>query len=101
MIPEQRIENVILVIRGQKVILDKDLASLYGGTTGNLNKAVKRNGERFSADFMFRLTQEEYTSLKFQFGSLEKGKHSKYLPYAFSEQGVAMLSSILNSDRAI
>jgi len=101
MIPDERIEGIIILIRGQKVILDRDLAQLYGVTTGNLNKAVKRNLERFPEDFMFRLTREEYASLRFQFGSLETGKYSKYLPYAFTEQGVAMLSGVLNSPRAV
>jgi hypothetical protein len=100
-IPIGRIENIILFIRGQKVILDRDLAELYGVTTGNLNKAVKRNLDRFPQDFMFQLSQEEYNSLRFQFGILEKGRHSKYLPYAFTEQGVAMLSGVLNSPRAV
>lgn len=100
-IPVERIENSILFIRGQKVILDRDLAQLYGVATGNLNKAVKRNLDRFPQDFMFQLTQEEYTSLRFQFGILEKGQHAKYLPYAFTEQGVAMLSGVLNSPRAV
>jgi hypothetical protein len=101
LIPIEHIENIIIFIRGQKVILDRDLAQLYGVTTGNLNKAVKRNLDRFPQDFMFQLTQAEYNSLRFQFGILEKGKHTKYLPYAFSEQGVAMLSGILNSSRAV
>jgi hypothetical protein len=101
MIPDERIEKTILLIRGQKVIIDADLAELYGVTTGNLNKAVKRNIERFPNDFMFQLTKEEYKSLRFRFGILEKGKHSTYLPYAFTEQGVAMLSSVLRSKRAI
>ena len=100
-IPVERIETIILFIRGQKVILDRDLAELYGVTTGNLNKAVKRNLDRFPKDFMFQLAQEEYKSLRFQFGILEKGRHAKYLPYAFTEQGVAMLSGVLNSERAI
>ncbi len=100
-IPIDRIENIILFLRGQKVILDRDLAQLYGVTTGNLNKAVKRNLDRFPQDFMFQLTQEEYKSLRFQFGILEKGRHAKYLPYAFTEQGVAMLSGVLNSPRAV
>ncbi len=81
------------------MILDADLARLYGVTTGNLNKAVKRNMDRFPEDFMFQLTQEDYRDLRFHFGILEKGRHSKYLPYAFREQGVAMLSSALNSER--
>jgi len=97
----EQIENIILFIRGQKIILDRELSQLYGVTTGNLNKAVKRNLDRFPLDFMFQITREEYTSLRFQFGILEKGRHAKYLPYAFTEQGVAMLSSVLNSKRAI
>jgi hypothetical protein len=100
-IPVERIEKAILLIRGEKVILDRTLAELYGVTTGNLNKAVKRNLERFPQDFMFQLRQEEYESLRFQFGILERGRHSKYLPYAFTEQGVAMLSSVLRSKRAV
>jgi hypothetical protein len=100
-IPIGRIENIILFIRGQKVILDRDLAQLYGVTTGNLNKAVKRNPGRFPKDFMFQLSQEEYKSLRFQLGILEKGQHSKYLPNAFTEQGVAMLSGVLSSPQAV
>jgi hypothetical protein len=100
-IPVDQIENIILFIRGQKVILDKDLAQLYGVTTGNLNKAVKRNQDRFPQDFMFQLSLEEYKSLRFQIGILEKGQHSKYLPNAFTEQGVAMLSGVLSSPRAV
>jgi hypothetical protein len=100
-IPIDRIENIIFFIRGQKVILDRDLAQLYGVTTGNLNKAVKRNLDRFPLDFMFQLTQEEYKSLRFQIGILEKGQHAKYLPNVFTEQGVAMLSGVLNSPRAV
>ena len=100
-IPVERIEKAILLVRGQKVMLDRDLAELYGVTTGNLNKAVRRNLERFPQDFMFQLRQEEYESLRFQFGILERGRHSKYLPYAFTEQGVAMLSSVLRSKRAV
>ena len=96
-----QIESIILFIRGQKVILSHDLAQLYGVTTGNLNKAVKRNIDRFPNDFMFQLTAEEYRALRFQFGILEKGQHSKYLPFAFTEQGVAMLSSVLRSKRAV
>jgi hypothetical protein len=97
----EQIESIILLIRGQKVILDYDLAQLYDVTTGNLNKSVKRNIDRFPSDFMFQLTPEEYKSLRFQFGILNKGQHSKYLPYAFTEQGVAMLSSVLRSKRAV
>ena len=97
----ERIESIILFIRGQKVILDRDLAELYGVTTGNLNKAVSRNLDRFPPDFMFQLRQEEYETLRFQFGILARGRHSKYRPYAFTEQGVAMLSSVLRSKRAV
>ncbi len=97
----EQVENVILSIRGNRVILDRDLAQLYGVTTGNLNKAVRRNMERFPEDFMFQLTPEEYKTLRFHFGILEKGRHSKYLPYAFMEQGIAMLSSVLRSTRAV
>lgn len=100
-IPVERIEKAILLLRGQKVMLDRDLAELYGVTTGNLNKAVRRNLDRFPPDFMFQLKKEEYESLRFQFGILKKGRHSKYLPYAFTEQGVAMLSSVLRSKRAV
>lgn len=100
-IPLERIERSILFIRGQKVMLDVNLAELYSVSTGNLNKAIKRNIDRFPSDFMFQITAEEYTSLRFQFGILKRGKHSKYLPYAFTEQGVAMLSSVLRSPRAV
>ena len=84
-------------------MLDKDLAELYHVTTGNLNKAVKRNIRRFPSDFMFQLTKEEWDSLRFQIGILEvgRGKYTKFLPYAFTEQGLAMLSGVLNSDIAI
>jgi len=75
-IPDERIEKTIVLIRGQKVIIDADLAELYGVTTGNLNKAVKRNIDRFPNDFMFQLTPEEYKSLRFRFGILKKGRHA-------------------------
>ena len=99
----QNIQNLIYEIRGVKVMLDKDLAGLYHVTTGNLNKAVKRNIRRFPSDFMFQLTKEEWDSLRFQIGILEvgRGKYTKFLPYAFTEQGLAMLSGVLNSDIAI
>ena len=99
----QMIQRRIYEIRGQRVMLDRDLAELYQVTTSNLNKAVKRNIKRFPSDFMFQLTSEEWESLRFQIGILEtgRGKHTKYLPYAFTEQGLAMLSGILNSDTAI
>jgi hypothetical protein len=95
------IERRIYLIRKQKVMLDADLAELYGVTTGNLNKAVTRNAERFPEDFMFQLTREEYTALRFQIGILKRGQHAKYLPRAFTEQGVAMLSGVLHSPRAV
>ncbi|MFH0774752.1 MAG: ORF6N domain-containing protein [bacterium] len=84
-------------------MLDRDLAELYGVTTGNLNKAVRRNLERFPEDFMLQLTKEEFDALIFHFGiSKTEGRGGRrYLPYAFTEQGVAMLSSVLNSKRAI
>ena len=100
-IPVEQIQQTILLIRGQKVMLDRDLAALYGVETGNLNKAVKRNSDRFPADFMFQLTAEEARSLRFQFGSLKRGEHFKYLPCAFTQEGVAMLSSVLRSKRAV
>lgn len=100
---QEIIQNKIYEVRGVRVMLDKDLAELYQVTTGNLNKAVKRNIKRFPSDFMFQLTKEEWESLRFQFGILKagRGEHSKYLPFAFTEQGLAMLSGILNSDIAI
>jgi ORF6N domain len=99
-IPIERIARAILVIRREKVMLDSDLAALYGVTTGNLNKAVKRNAERFPTDFMFQLDAKEVANLKFQFGISSWGGR-RLLPYAFTEQGVAMLSSVLNSERAV
>ena len=90
----------ILLVRGRKVMLDKDLAELYGVKTKELNKAVRRNKDRFPEDFMYQLTREEVTNLKFQFGTSSWGGR-RYRPYAFTEQGVAMLSSVLNSERAI
>jgi hypothetical protein len=100
LIPVDRIEQVIFLIRGQKVILDKDLAMLYQVSTSNLNKAVNRNLDRFPEDFMVQLTKEEFKNLKFQFGTSSWGGTRK-LPRAFTEQGVAMLSGILRSKRAV
>jgi len=100
-IQQADIERHIFHIRGQRVMLDRDLAALYGITTFNLNKAVRRNPDRFPADFMLRLTQEEHSALRFQIGILKRGRHAKYLPSAFTEQGVAMLSSVLRSPRAV
>ena len=99
-IPIERIEKVILVLRGHKVILDRDLASLYGVTTANLNKAVSRNIDRFPNDFAFRLDKAEFENLKFHFGTSSWGGTRK-LPRAFTEQGVAMLSSVLKSKSAV
>lgn len=101
-LPEERIENKIYLVRGKKVMFDRDLAELYLVDTKNLNKAVKRNKDRFPDDFMFQLSLEDSNILRFQFGT-SSGSHggSRYLPYAFTEQGIAMLSSILHSKRAI
>jgi hypothetical protein len=111
----QSIQNRIYEIRGERVMLDKDLAMLYETETKALNLAVKRNIKRFPEDFMFQLTKEEFEALRFQFEASERNDNpmrlqiettkgrggTRYLPYAFTEQGVAMLSGILNSDRAI
>jgi ORF6N domain len=86
------IEQVILLIRGQRVMLDRDLAALYGVETGNLNKAVQRNLKRFPADFMFQLSTEEAEALRFQFGSSKRGQHFKYLP-AISDVGRIALNT--------
>jgi hypothetical protein len=116
------IQNRIYEIRGERVMLDRDLAALYETETKALNQAVKRNLKRFPPDFMFQLTKEEDEALRFQFETVDdkypastfnslrsqivtldsgRGKHSKYLPYVFTEQGVAMLSGVVNSDKAI
>lgn len=99
----EEIRNRIYEVRGRQVMLDKDLAELYGVEVKNLNKAVGRNLERFPDDFMFQLTKEEYDFLRFQNGTIKKGRgeHSKYLPYVFTEQGVAMLSGVLRSPTAV
>src|SRR5881392_711684 len=97
----RQLAKVIRVIRGEKVLLDFDLAPLYGVTTGNLNKALRRNRERFPSDFMFQLTAAEAESLIFQFGRAKGRGGRRHRPYAFTEQGVAMLSSVLNSPRAV
>ena len=101
-IPVERIANKIYVIREQKVILDKDIAELYEIPTGRLNEQVKRNIKRFPNDFMFQLTKEEYEVLKSQ-NAISKTKRGgrRYNPFAFTEQGIAMLSSVINSERAI
>ena len=99
-LPDDIIANKIYLIRNKKVMSDCDLAELYGVTTGNLNKAVKRNTNRFPEDFMFQLSETEFKNLKFQFGTSSWGGR-RIPPYVFTEQGVAMLSGVLNSDRAI
>ncbi len=100
--PVERIEKAILLIRGEKVMLDRDLAELYGVQTRVLVQAVKRNRNRFPPDFMFQLSWEEVEQLsRSPFVILKRGLNIKYAPYAFTEQGVAMLSSVLRSARAI
>jgi phage regulator Rha-like protein len=109
LIPSEVIENKILLIRRQKVLLSTHLANLYGVQPKVLMQAMKRNIKRFPEDFMFQLNWKEAESLRSQIVTLNKtahtgskrGRHIKYLPYAFTEQGVAMLSSVLNSERAI
>ena len=101
LVPIELIQSRIIIIRGEKVMLDRDLAELYAIETKQLKRAVRRNVGRFPPDFMFELTSEEYDGLRCQIGTLKRGEHSKYLPMAFTEQGVAMLSSVLNSNRAI
>jgi hypothetical protein len=96
-----QIEQAILLIRGHRVLLDRDLAAMYGVSTGNLNKAVRRNLDRFPADFMFQLKTGEAEASRFQFGILKRGFNIKYLPYVFTQEGVAMLSSVLRSPRAV
>ena len=100
-IPLERIEGIILLIRGEKVILDADLAMLYGVTTKRLNEQVKRNRNRFPIDFIFQLTKAEKLELVANCDRLEKLKFSTTLPYAFTEHGVVMAANILNSPRAI
>jgi len=101
LLPLELIEKRIYLIRNQKVMMDTHLAELYGVETKILNKAVSRNLERFPDDFMFQISKEEWNSLKFQFGTSKKGRGGRrYLPYAFTEQGVAILSSVLKSKRA-
>ena len=103
LIPTENIHELIYVIRGQKVMLDEDLAGLYGVSTKRLNEQVRRNNKRFPDDFMFQLTAEEAGSLRSQIATLKigRGQHRKYRPLVFTEQRVAMLSGVLNSDRAI
>jgi hypothetical protein len=101
-IPVERIARTILYLREQKVMLDSDLAALYGVATGHLNRAVKRNSGRFPTDFMFQLSIDEMHSLRCQIGISKPHRGGgRYRPYAFTEQGVAMLSSVLNSECAV
>jgi hypothetical protein len=100
-LPEEFVINRIQWLRGEKVILDEDLAYLYGVEVKRLKEAVRRNIERFPDDFLFELTWDEYHTLRSQFASLKRGQHPKFLPFAFTEQGVAMLSSVLHSSTAI
>ena len=100
LVPIELIQSKIVVLRDEKVMIDRDLAELYSVETKQLKRAVRRNIDRFPADFMFELTREEYNSLRSHFGTSSWGG-TRYLPMAFTEQGVAMLSSVLNSKRAI
>ncbi len=99
----EKVERRIFLIGGHKVMLDSDLAKLYGVSTKRLNEQVRRNRTRFPSDFMFQLTSDAASSLRSQIATLKlsRGRHRKYLPYAFTEQGVAMLSTVLNSERAV
>ncbi len=103
LVPIERIEHIIYIVRGQKIILDRDLAMLYDVSTKNLNKAVNRNSQRFPEDFMFQLSKDELQNWKFQIGTsnsrLRMGLRKR--PFAFTEQGVAMLSGLLRSPQAI
>ena len=102
MTPDSKIARRILFVRGHKVLLDRDLAVLYRESTRRLNQQVERNSERFPSDFMFQLTPEEAESLRSQFVTSNRGRGGRrYLPYAFTEQGVAMLSGVLKSRRAV
>ena len=102
-VPVERITQAILVLRGQRVLLDVELAALYGVTTKRLNEQVKRNAERFPGDFMFQLTVHEDAALRSQIATLKtgRGQHRKYPPYAFTEHGAIQAANVLNSPRAI
>lgn len=103
LVPQEIIESKIYLIRGRKVMLDSDLAKLYGVQTKVLNQAIKRNKKRFPADFMYQLTKKEYSSLRSHNVTLKsgRGRHRKYSPYVFTEPGIAMLSTVLTSETAI
>lgn len=100
-IPDEVVMNKIIILRDQKVMLDRDLAALYGTTTVRLNEQVRRNKKRFPEDFMFQLTEKEKNEIVASFDSLKSLKFSPHLPYAFTEHGAVMLASVLNSERAI
>ena len=100
-IPIEQIEKKIFILRGMKIMVDSDLSILYGVQVGALVRAVKRNSDRFPLDFCFQLTKEEFAAMKCQFGISDKGRGGRrFMPYAFSQEGVAMLSSVLRSQRA-
>ena len=101
LLPVERIETVIFYVRGERIILDADIADLYGVETKALVRAVKRNLDRFPQDFMFQLTEEELRRLRCQIGTSNTRGGRRYLPYAFTEQGVAMLSGVLRSGQAV
>jgi ORF6N domain len=103
LVPVEHITRAILVLRGHKVLLDTELAALYGVSTKRFNEQVRRNRERFPPDFMFQLTDEELAALRSQIATLKggRGQHRKYLPYAFTEHGAIMAATILNSSRAV
>lgn len=103
LVPIEAIAGRIQVVRGQRVLLDRDLAELYGVETKRFNEQVKRNPGRFPKDFMFVLTEQEVAALRSQFATLDagRGQHSKYLPHAFTEHGAIMAASVLNSPRAV
>jgi DNA replication protein DnaD len=101
LIPDEIIMNKVLMIRGQKVMIDRDLAELYGIPTKRLNEQVKRNLKRFPPDFMFQLTEEEKNEVVANCDHLQDLKYSSFLPFAFTEHGAVMLASVLNSDKAI
>ena len=100
LVPVERIERAIILIRGEKVMLDSDLAEIYGVETGALNRAVKRNLNRFPTDFMFQLSAKEAADLRCQIGISSSYGGRRYLPYAFTEHGALMLANVLNSERA-
>ena len=103
LVPTEDITRAILVLRGHRVLLDTELAALYGVTTKRFNEQVRRNAKRFPADFMFQLTAEEISSLRSQFATLKlgRGQHRKYPPYVFTDHGAIMTATILNSSRAV